>query len=112
MSSILQVSTSEAIAAQFSAPSWWPANSPFLWRVTGLMARSAVLLSSSIRPSSRKRVKPSQRFSAYFIASLVAEPAMMRGLVAVNQAWSLSTQAMAAAAATTDSGPFRAFRCP
>jgi len=61
----LQVSISEAGIAQFSAPSSLPANSAFfLLRAIGRIARSIVLESISIRPSSRKRTSPSQRLSA------------------------------------------------
>src|SRR5271167_1229268 len=61
----LQVSISDARQAQFSAPSSLPANKLFfLDNATGRMARSTLLLSSSIRPSSRNRSSPSQWFSA------------------------------------------------
>ena len=56
-------SISEAMQAQFSAPSSWPANNAFLRLSTiGRMPRSTLLVSSSMRPSSRKRMRPSQRF--------------------------------------------------
>src|SRR4051794_34225341 len=61
----LQLSISEASIAQFSAPSSLPANRAFfLLRAIGRIARSTVLESISIRPSSRKRPSPSQRWSA------------------------------------------------
>src|SRR5260370_27722756 len=61
----LHVSISEAGIAQLSAPSSLPANSAFfLLRAIGRIARSIVLESISIRPSSRKRTSPSQRLSA------------------------------------------------
>src|SRR3981081_2769716 len=57
----LQVSRSDAIMAHPAAPRSWPANSWFfLVRATPRIERSTVLESISIRPSSRKRHKPSQ----------------------------------------------------
>ena len=57
----LQVSISEVSTAQFSAPRSWPANSTFLrLSAIGLIERSTVLDSISIRPSSTKRVSPSR----------------------------------------------------
>jgi hypothetical protein len=48
---ILQVSISEAMTAQFSAPASWPAKRAFLrFRAMGRMVRSTVLLSISTRP--------------------------------------------------------------
>ena len=61
----MQVSTSEAMTAQFSPPPSEPAKSAFLrLRAMGLIERSTVLELISIRPSSRNRVRPSQRESA------------------------------------------------
>src|SRR5690348_1854146 len=61
----LQLSINEASIAQFSAPSSLPANRAFfLLRAIGRIARSTVLESISMRPSSRKRASPSQRLSA------------------------------------------------
>src|SRR5499427_8598919 len=61
----LQLSINEASIAQFSAPSSLPANREFfLLRAIGRIARSTVLESISMRPSSRKRTSPSQRLSA------------------------------------------------
>jgi hypothetical protein len=58
----LQVSISEAMVAQCSAPPSDPANRAFFrLSAMGRMERSTVLLSSSMRPSSIKRVRPSQR---------------------------------------------------
>ena len=55
------VSMSEAWQAQFSAPSSLPANSAFfLPRAIPRIERSTVLESISMRPSSRKRLNPSQ----------------------------------------------------
>lgn len=52
-----QVSISEARQAHTSAPSSPPANKAFLrLRAMGRIARSTALVSSSIRPSSRKRI--------------------------------------------------------
>ena len=57
----LQVSISEAMIAQLAPPSSLPANSAFLrLSAIGLMERSTVLESISMRPSSRKRLSPSQ----------------------------------------------------
>jgi len=57
----LQVSISEAMIAQFVPPSSEPAKRAFLrLRAIGLMDRSTVLESISMRPSSRKRMSPSQ----------------------------------------------------
>ena len=57
----LAVSISEAMIAQLSAPSSLPANSAFLrFSAIGRMERSTILLSISMRPSSRKRMRPSQ----------------------------------------------------
>ncbi len=57
----LQVATIDASKAQFSAPISRPAKSAFfLVRQTGRMAFSTGLVSSSRRPSSRKRVSPCQ----------------------------------------------------
>lgn len=59
------VSTREAMMAQCSAPPSEPANSAFFrLSVIGRIERSTALLSSSIRPSSMKRVRPTQRESA------------------------------------------------
>ena len=56
---------SEATIAQRAAPLSEPANRWFLRpRATGRMARSTVLLSSSMRPSSRKRQSACQRVRA------------------------------------------------
>lgn len=58
----LQVSTREAMMAQCSAPPSEPANSAFFrLSVIGRIERSTALLSSSIRPSSIKYVRPFQR---------------------------------------------------
>jgi hypothetical protein len=57
---------SKASTAQFSAPRSWPANSAFLrLRAIGLIERSTVLESISIRPSLRKRVSPSGTLSRH-----------------------------------------------
>jgi len=57
----LHVSTSDAMIAQFATPSSEPANRAFFrFNAIGLMERSTVLVSSSMRPSSMKRVSPSQ----------------------------------------------------
>lgn|GEM_PF-6551450 len=57
----MQVSMSEAIIAQFSAPASCPAKSAFLrLRAIGRMVRSTVLLSISMRPSDKKSFRPSQ----------------------------------------------------
>jgi hypothetical protein len=56
---------SEATIAQFSAPPSEPAKSAFFrLRAMGRIARSTILESISMRPSSTKRVRPSQRESA------------------------------------------------
>ena len=56
---------SVAITAQLSPPSSEPANRAFLrLRASGLIDRSTVLESRSMRPSSMKRERPSQRVSA------------------------------------------------
>src|ERR1700761_3059819 len=61
MSFSLHVATIDESCAQFSAPISWPANSAFLLvRQIGLMAFSTGLVSSSRRPSSRKRVLASK----------------------------------------------------
>jgi hypothetical protein len=61
----MQVSTTEATAAHLAPPSSPEANSAFLrLRQIGRIARSTVLLSSSIRPSSRNLTRPSRWFSA------------------------------------------------
>jgi hypothetical protein len=61
----LQVSTSEARIAQCSPPPSEPAKSAFLrLSASGRMVRSITLESISMRPSSRKRVRPDQRVSA------------------------------------------------
>ena len=58
----LQVSISEAITAQCSAPPSEPANRAFLrFSAIGRMVRSTMLVSISMRPSSRKRLRPAQR---------------------------------------------------
>ena len=55
------VSIKEAMQAQFSAPWSWPAKRAFLRLSTmGRTPLSTMLVSSSTRPSSRKRVSPSQ----------------------------------------------------
>jgi hypothetical protein len=52
----LQVSISEAAIAQCASPEPLPANNVFFCvRASGRMARSTVLESTSMRPSSRKR---------------------------------------------------------
>jgi hypothetical protein len=52
----------EATIAQFSAPPSEPAKSAFLrLSAMGRIVRSTMLESISMRPSSRKRVSPSQR---------------------------------------------------
>ena len=62
----LQVSISEAMTAQCSPPPSEPANSAFFrFNAIGLMLRSTTLESISMRPSSRKRIRPFQRESAY-----------------------------------------------
>ena len=59
----LQVSISEAMIAQLAPPSSLPAKSAFfLFNASGRMERSTVLVSISMRPSSRKRLEPSQWF--------------------------------------------------
>ena len=64
MSFILAVTISLYIAAARSPPRSEPANNhDFLPRAMPRRARSAALFVRQIRPSSRKRVKPSQRFS-------------------------------------------------
>ena len=61
----LQFSISVAMIAQFSPPPSEPANSAFLrLSAIGRIDLSTVLESISILPSSRKRVRPSQRGSA------------------------------------------------
>ncbi|MET4222641.1 hypothetical protein ABIB00_007880 [Bradyrhizobium sp. LB14.3] len=61
----LQVSINEATTAQCSPPPSEQAKSAFLrFSAIGRIARSTTLESISIRPSSRKRVRPSQRESA------------------------------------------------
>jgi hypothetical protein len=58
----LACSIRDATVAQCSAPPSDPANNAFFrLSATGRMERSTVLLSSSMRPSSMKRVRPSQR---------------------------------------------------
>ncbi len=72
----LQVSTSEAIAAQRSAPLSEPAKRAFfLVSAIGRIERSTVLESISILPSSMKRVRPSQR--ARGVADGVGEFALL-----------------------------------
>ena len=62
MSFNLQVSIRDATVAQCSAPPSEPANNAFFrLSAIGRMERSTILLSSSMRPSSMKRVRPSQR---------------------------------------------------
>ena len=66
----LQVSISEAMTAQCSPPPSEPANRAFLrLSAIGRIARSTTLESISMRPSAMKRVSPSQRDSAYRMAS-------------------------------------------
>jgi hypothetical protein len=61
----MQVSISEAMTAQCSPPLSEPANNAFLrLSAIGRIERSTMLLSISMRPSSRYRVSPSQRDSA------------------------------------------------
>src|SRR5258707_10116567 len=63
--------------AQFSAPWSWPAKSAFLrLRTMGRMPRSTMLVSSSMRPSSRKRTSPSQWFRP--ITKFVGDPGLAR----------------------------------
>ncbi len=58
---ILQVSISKALTAQFSAPASWPAKRALLrFRAMGRIVLSTVLLSISMRPSVRKRPRPSR----------------------------------------------------
>jgi hypothetical protein len=58
----LQVSISDAIVAQCSVPPSEPANSAFFrLSAIGRIERSTALLSSSMRPSSMKRVPPNAR---------------------------------------------------
>jgi hypothetical protein len=57
----LQVSMSEAMIAQLAPRSSLPANSAFFrFNAIGLIERSTVLLSISMRPSSTKRSRPAQ----------------------------------------------------
>ena len=66
----LQVSTKDAMVAQFAAPASWPAKRAFFrFNAMGRMVRSTALLSISIRPSARKRQRPAQYFAMYFNAS-------------------------------------------
>jgi hypothetical protein len=62
---IFEVSMSEAMRTQCSLPASDTVNRAFLrLRAMGLMKRSTVFESISMRPSSTKRVRPSQRESA------------------------------------------------
>src|SRR5450755_2711118 len=66
----LHVSSSDAIMAHPAAPRSWPANSAFfLVKAKPRIERSTVFESISIRPSSRKRHKPSQWLRPWAIAS-------------------------------------------
>lgn len=59
----LQVSMSEATIAQLAPPSSLPAKSAFFrFSAMGRMLRSTVFVSISMRPSSRKRLRPCQWF--------------------------------------------------
>src|SRR3954447_6244764 len=75
------------MTAQCSAPPSDPANSAFLRQsLIPRIDRSTVLLSSSIRPSSMKRVSPCQRERAYRMASASLIFWLMRASLARNQA--------------------------
>lgn len=70
---------SDAITAQFCAPASRPAKSAFFrLSAIGRIVRSTVLLSSSIRPSLRKSVRPSQYLAMYLSASPVGDLAEIR----------------------------------
>lgn len=61
----LQVSMSEAITAQCSAPPSEPANRAFLRvKASGRMVRSTTSIVDLVRPSPRNRHRPCQRDSA------------------------------------------------
>src|SRR5947209_2312150 len=73
----------EQTVAHRSAPPSEPANRWFLRpSATGRIARSTELLSSSMRPSSRKRHSADQRVRAYWIAS--ARPQPLESGITVN----------------------------
>ena len=60
----------------------------------GRMARSTALESISTRPSSRKRVSPSQRVSTYRIASAIVDYADTAASCDSNQGFNASTSGL------------------
>src|SRR6516225_7077161 len=98
----LQVSTSEASIAQFSAPSSLPANRAFfLFRAIGRTLRSTVLESISMRPSSRKRTSPSQWLRPYRMAWAIDEPLATCTRIFSSQVFSVATRGLVFSCRTT-----------